>query len=286
MKPYIIIKLIIDGQELIISKTSVYRLISYDGIEAADVLLTTADNAIMDGGYIKAARIGMRDIRIKFAIHDKPQTETLRSWLIQFFKPKVKGTLYISRGGVTRRIYFCLATRPEYEQPNIVEDRLSISIVLKCPEPYFLDEFDSNPRYLTFAPVLNFPLTFLPAAGLTTGIQITSDVITINNTGDVDVGIICDISADKGSVTNPKISIDGGDFVRVITVLDQGDTLTINTRPGEKDIKINGESKFIYDITSIFFSVPVGEHTIQISADAGVTNANSSFTYALKYLGV
>lgn len=286
MNPYITFRIVIGGQELIISKTSVYRLLSYDGIEAADVILTSADNAIMDGGYVQSMRVGMRDISIKFGISDKKQTETLRPWLIKFFKPKVRGTLYVSRGGVTRRIYFYLAARPEFAQANIIQERLSVSVTLKCPEPYFLDEFDSSPQYLTFAPTLNFPLTFLPGGGLTTGIQVTSDVITINNTGDADIGIICGITADKGSITNPKISIDGGDFVRVVTVLDQGDTLTINTRPGEKDIKINGESQFLYDITSIFFSVPVGEHTIQISADAGVTNAKSSFTYALKYLGV
>lgn len=283
MTPNTSFRLVIGDDEITISSTSVYRLMDFDGIAASDITITTANNAVMDGGYIQSVRVGMRDINIQFCIADKPLIEPLRARLISFLKPKVCGALYVTRGEVTRRIYCYLATKPDFEQPNKL---LSISIVLKCPEPYFLDEFDSNPQYLTFAPVLNFPLTFLPAAGLTTGIQITSDVITINNTGDVDVGIICDISADKGSITNPKISIDGGDFVRVITVLDQGDTLTINTRPGEKDIKINGESKFIYDITSIFFSVPVGEHTIQISADAGVTNANSSFTYALKYLGV
>lgn len=283
MIPNTAFRLVIGEDEITISRTSVYRLMSFDGIAASDIDITTADNAIMDGGYVQSVRIGMRDISIQFCIADKTQIEPLRAKLISFLKPKVRSTLYVTRGEVTRRIYCQLATKPEFEQPNTL---LSVSIVLKCPEPYFLDETDTNFRYLVFAPALNFPLTFLPAAGLTTGIQITSDVTTINNTGDVDIGIICDITADKGDVTNPRISLDGGDFVRVITVLEQGNKLTISTRPGEKDIKINGESKLLYDITSIFFSIPPGEHTLQISADAGVTNANASYTYALKYLGV
>lgn len=286
MNPYITFRFVIGSEELIISKESVYRLISYDGIEAADYELNVIGNAILDGGYVQSARISTRSINVTFKIHDKKQTETLRSWLIKFLKPKTEITLYVSRGGVTRRIYGYLPIKPDFSQQNIIEDRLQISVDLLCPQPYFLDETDTSPRYLTFVPTLNFPLTFLPGKGLTTGIQITSDIIGINNTGDAPIGIICEITADKGSITNPQISIDGAEYVKVIKVLEIGDTLTINTNPGKKDILFNGESEFIYDVTSAFFSVPVGEHEIIISADVGVTNANSSFTYALKYLGV
>lgn len=283
MIPNTAFRLVIGEDEIIISRTSVYRLMSFDGIAAADIDVTTVNNAIMDGGYVQSVRIGMRDINIQFCIADKAQIEPLRAKLISFLNPKAQGTLYVTRSNITRRIYCQLATKPEFEQPNAL---LSVSVVLKCPQPYFLDETDTSPQYLTFVPTLNFPITFLPSAGMTTGIQITSDIITINNTGDAEIGIICEITADKGSITNPKITIDGVEYVRVIKALEIGDSLTINTNPGKKDIQFNGASEFIYDITSIFFSVPVGEHTIQISADAGVTNANSSFTYALKYLGV
>ncbi len=286
MDPYITFRFVISEQELIISKSSVYRLLDYDGIESADVDLTIIDNAILDGGYVQSERIGTRPIMVLFKIDDIEQTETLRSWLIKFFKPKTSGTLYVSRGGVTRRIEFKLATKPDYNQANIMTDKLIVTVNIICPQPYFLDEFDSNPRYLTFVPTLNFPLTFLPQAKMTTGIQITSDVISLDNTGDAPIGIICEITADRGTITNPKITIDGVEYVRVIKELEIGDTLSINTNAGKKDIQFNGVSEFIYDITSIFFSVPVGEHEIQISADVGVTNAASSFTYALKYLGV
>jgi hypothetical protein len=239
----------------------------------------------MDGGYVQSARIGMRTIDITFSVSDIDQSETLRQQLISFLKPKVKGTLYVSRNGVTRRIDCYLAARPDFNQPRLF-DWLQVSITLNCPQPYFLDETDTTVRHLVFIPTLNFPVTFLPGGGLTVGVQIVSDTTTINNTGDDDIGIICEIRADKGSITNPKISIDSVNYVRIIKVLNVGDTIEINTRPGEKDVKLNGVSDFIYDITSVFFAVPPGEHTITITADAGAVNAASEYTYALKYLGV
>lgn len=286
MNPYIIFRLVLGGQELIISKASVYRLVNYDGIEAADYDLTVVGNAVTDGGYIQSARIGARNISVTFMIHDKAQTETLRSWLISYLKPKVEGTLYVSRNGVTRRIACQLATKPDFTQANIIDDRLAVSINLICPQPYFLDENDTVVRHLVFMPTLNFPLTFLPGGGVTVGVQIVSDTTVIENTGDTDIGIVCEITADKGAITNPKISIDSVNYVRVIKVLEIGDSIEINTNPGEKDIKYNGVSNFIYDITSVFFSVSPGTHTITITADAGANNAASEYTYALKYLGV
>jgi hypothetical protein len=278
--------LILNGLSLLIDSDGDYRLLSHSGIEAADYDVVMVDNAILDGGYVQSERIRARSISIEFMISDMTQAETLRAALISFFKPKLTGTLYVSRGGVTRRIYCKLASRPEFSQQHINVDPLRVTINLICPQPYFLDELDTTVRHLVFIPTLNFPLTFFPGGGLTVGMQIVSDTTVINNTGDTDIGIICGITANKGAIINPKISIDSVNYVRIITVLDVGDTLEINTRTGEKDVKLNGVSDFLYDITSVFFAVPPGEHTITITADTGAANAASSYTYALKYLGV
>ncbi|MHB1153568.1 MAG: phage distal tail protein [Eubacteriales bacterium] len=286
MNPYIIFRLVLDNQELIISKTSVYRLISYDGIEAADIILSSEDNGNMDGGYIDSVRIGMRNILISFMISDRSQTEVLRMWLIKYFKPKIQGTLYVSRGGVTRRINCQLLSRPEYKQPNIISDRLGISINLICPDPYFLDENDTAVRISTVTPMINFPMTFFPSGGLTTGLIKISSSTSITNSGDADIGIICDITAVGGAVTNPKITIDGQEYVKVIVDLPAAHKLQVNTRKGEKDIKVDGVSVFLYDKASVFFSLVPGTHTVTITADAGVSYAAATYTYALKYLGV
>lgn len=286
MNKYISFRLVIAAGEIAINKNSVYRLLSYEGIEAADISITTATNAAYDGGYIQAVSVAMRTISITFSISDKSQTEVLRKKIIAMLKPKVKAVLYVSRGGVTRRIYGYLSARPEFYQANMMEDRLHVTVTLLCPDPYFLDERDTEVRFLSYTPTINFPLTFLPSAGLTSGIIAVTDTATIINGGENDIGIICEIDAAGGPLSNPKITLDGGDYVRVVAGMELGDVISVNTRPGEKDVTINGESVFLYDKASVFFSVPPGEHTLKISADTDIANARTKYIYSLKYLGV
>lgn len=279
-------RLVLDGLSLLINNDGDYRLLSYDGIEATDYDVLLADNANLDGGYVQAERIKARPISIEFMITDMARAEMLRASLIKFLKPKVVGTLYVTRTGVTRRISFKLATRPEFTQKYLNVDPIRISINLICPDPYFFDEDDTKVNFFTSRPRINFPMTFFPGGGLTTGLIHISDNTTIINGGDADIGIICDITALGGAVTNPKITIDGIKYVKAIVALDEGSKLQINTRPGEKNILIDGESVFLYDKASVFFAVAPGEHTVTISADAGVAYAKAQYTYALKYLGV
>ena len=125
----------------------------------------------------------------------------------------------------------------------------------------------------------------MAGVGITAGILVVTDTATLVNDGDVPVGIVCDITASGGTVTNPKITMNG-QYVRVIKTLEIGDTLSIDTNQGRKDIYFNGESQFIFDRKSVFFQLPVGENTIVVSADAGIKDAKASFTYSFKYLGV
>ena len=104
MEPKTTFRLVIGGEEIIISQSSIYRLMSFDGLAAAEITLSAISNAIMDGGYVQSARVGMRDIAIKFCIADKNQIEPLRSYLIKFLKPKARAALSVTRGGTPRRI--------------------------------------------------------------------------------------------------------------------------------------------------------------------------------------
>lgn len=285
MNPYITFVLELGGRTLTISKKSVFRLIGFDGIEASDIAIIVAENGSVDGGYIQSVQVVPRSITIEFAIADFQRTEELRLWLIKFFTPKVKGTLTVSRGGVSRRIGYNLAARPEFRQTNITQDRLLVSVSLICPDPYFYDIIPGEVRFLTYTPVASFPLTSMAAVGVTTGLMTVTDTAVVENNGDAPVGIICEITAAGGPVSNPKI-LCNGNYVRVIKEMTMGDTVKVDTRERRKNIYVNGNSEFIFDRTSVFFSLPVGKNTLTISADTGLTNAATTVSYTLKYYGV
>ena len=287
MKPYIKITISIGNRLVTIAKDSVYRLPQggITGIESADLEAILTEYAAMDGGYLEAVKVPPRTIGLSFVINDRTRTEELRNDLISFFSPKKPGTLTIERGSRKRKIGFYLSERPQFVQDNIISDKLRVNLSLICPDPYFQDVSPSVVNFMHPLPLLTFPFNSVAGVGITAGILVVTDTATLVNDGDVPVGIVCDITASGGTVTNPKITMNG-QYVRVIKTLEIGDTLSIDTNQGRKDIYFNGESQFIFDRKSVFFQLPVGENTIVVSADAGIKDAKASFTYSFKYLGV
>lgn len=287
MKPYIKITISIGNRLVTIAKDSVYRLPQggITGIESADLEAILTEYAAMDGGYLEAVKVPPRTIGLSFVINDRTRTEELRNDLISFFSPKKPGTLTIERGSRKRKIGFYLSERPQFVQDNIISDKLRVNLSLICSDPYFQDVNPSVVNFMHPLPLLTFPFNSVAGVGITAGILVVTDTATLVNDGDVPVGIVCDITASGGTVTNPKITMNG-QYVRVIKTLEIGDTLSIDTNQGRKDIYFNGESQFIFDRKSVFFQLPVGENTIVVSADAGIKDAKASFTYSFKYLGV
>lgn len=287
MRPYITITVTIGSEHIRIAKDSIYRLPQggVEGIESTELEAVITEYASMDGGYSEGVKIPPRPIRLSFVVDDLRQTEEVRNRLIAFFSPKKHGTLTIERGGKKRKIDFVMAEGPRFIQNNIVLDKLRVELSLVCPDPYFRDVNPSKVNFMHPVPLLTFPFNSIAGGGITTGILTVTDTATLVNDGDVPVGIICDITASGGTVTNPRITMNG-QYVRVIKTLDIGDTLKINTIQGSKGISVNGVNRFIFDRKSVFFQLPVGESTITISADAGVKDAKASFEYSFKYLGV
>lgn len=286
-RPYIKLIINIGAEQVIIAKDSVYRLLEggVSGIEAANLEAVMSEYADMDGGYLEAVRIPPRHISVLFSISDKTQTESLRKKLIAFFSPRKAGTLIIERANRSRKIGFYLSEEPEFIQKNIIEDRLHVRVSMVCPEPFFEDVTPTTINFMKPLPLLTFPFNSVAGVGITAGVLEITDTTTLVNNGDMPVGIICDILANGGTVTNPKITMNG-QYVRVIKTMEIGDTVQIDTNKGQKNIYYNGESQFIFDRKSVFFQLPVGTNTIVISADAGIKDAKASFTYSFKYLGV
>lgn len=286
-RPYIKLIIKIGSEQIIIARDSVYRLLEggVAGIESANLEAVMSEYAAMDGGYIDAVRVPPRHISVLFAVDERKQTEELRKKLIAFFSPRKQGTLIVERANRSRKIRFYLGEQPEFVQDNIINDRLHVRVNMICPDPYFEDVTPTTVNFMKPLPLLTFPFNSLAGVGITAGVLEITDTATLVNNGDMPVGIICDITANGGTVTNPKITMNG-QYVRVIKTMEIGDTIQIDTNKGKKNIYFNSESQFIFDRQSIFFQLPVGENTIVISADAGIKDAKASFTYSFKYLGV
>lgn len=263
MDPAITIVYEIGSSSITISKTSIYRLLAIDGLEAADIEINMADSATADGGYVMSERVISRTIVMSFVIFDQLQTETYRSALIGFLKPKVEGTLTITRNGVTRKIKCRMAIRPEFKQANIISDQLVVTVSMICSDPYF---------YATTAITVN---------------ETSSNKSAITNPGDVPCGFIATITATGGPVVNPAVYLTGNyDVVYMEKTLANTDIARISTVPGDCFVEYEGEETFLYGISSTFFLLPEGESTINYDADSGTSFIVGKVTYTPRYLGV
>lgn len=283
----ITLELTLNGQMIRIAKNSVYRLLEggIQGIEAPEYAIEDEKLAYADGAYIVGTQVMPRHITISFGIADRTNSEAFRRKLIRQLVPKTPGSLVVERSGVRRKIDFMLENAPEFQQDNIIDDDLHVTLNLYCADPYFRDEQDTTIDFKKIAPLFTFPFNSIAGVGVTAGIYTIYNQATIVNSGDVPIGVIVDITAKGGTVTNPQISLDT-EYVRALQILQPEDQLRINTNDGQQSILLNQQPKFIFDRRSIFFQLPVGTNHIEISADAHVDHIQSSFTYALKYLGV
>ncbi len=94
-----------------------------------------------------------------------------------------------------------------------------------------------------------------------------------------------DIRADNGDIVNPRVSV-GDDYVEYLRTVPEDSMLSISTVKGAKNITLDGAPSNFYERGSVFFQLPVGRHSITISAQAGLEYAVGAIVYRLKYLGV
>lgn len=249
------------GTTFTVSKTTDYRLMGYSGLEASDYENDIADNAVGDGSYYQSSRVVARSISVSFMVVDASKTASGRTAIMSFFKPKLLGSLAVTRGAITRKIGFCLSGI-EFINPDSSVPKLRVTINLICPDPYF---YATTP-------------TVVAAVGR---------VATINNPGDVECGFVCTITAAE-AIPGPyveKYPTPDGRIEMDLTMANT-DVLIISTVPGSKYVTFEGSISYDYLVTSTFFYLDVGSNVIIVYTAAAPANASASYSFVPRYLGV
>ena len=70
LSPQLSFTLEIGGKTLKLGRGSVYRWLSYSGIEASDIQLDTVERAQLPGAFVQSRRVGPRTITITFSVSD------------------------------------------------------------------------------------------------------------------------------------------------------------------------------------------------------------------------
>lgn len=166
-------------------------------------------------------------------------------------------------------------------------------IEVLCDDPLFTDASDTTVGVATWEPKFVFPLQFdLAGDTMVFGLRSASQVVQVQNDGDVKTGVLITFKA-SGTVIGPKIiNISTQEHIQVNTTLLNGELLTVDTRgrvPLVRKIASSGAVTNVINLvtdSSKFFKLPLGLSNFSYTATSNVDSLEVSVSYVNRYLEV
>ncbi|MBQ7983378.1 MAG: phage tail family protein [Clostridia bacterium] len=295
----LMLSLTIGGKTIFIGgEDTPYQLLSsgFSGGEGAEAVLSLLEHAQLDGSAVVSRRVAGRALTLLFEIADYANRETYRTALLSFFRPGADGILTVKRtcgGSTAERSIGCTLSGCVTMTQETLSSYIRVRVPLYCADPYFSSETDVLSLKKTSEPLLTFPLTVTEDSGATAGMVSVGDTILLDNDGDVPAGFHLQLTAsDRDSenacvIINPTLTrAEDGAFIRILTTLNHGDTLTVSTFPGAKYVLKNGGTCLLFDRESTFFPLLCGRNTLCLSADASNGNLEAELSYRMRWFGV
>lgn len=274
------------GESITLKQNRPYFLTKIDGTGNIRQTVNTFKAPDQDGAFYISSTLDMRNITLEGTIvaNTPDEAYTRRQRLLQIFSPKLRGTL-LYRGRqiscVVEEAGFSVSSRQKI--PNFF-------ISLLCPSPFFETLDEIREELASWIPMFEFELE-IPEDGMEFGARQPSQIITVDNIGDVSCG--CEIVFRAlGAVTNPELlNIDTGEYIRLLTTMSANDELRVYTHfAGKRVVSVNGQTVTnafsLLDTGSVFFQLTAGVNTLRYDASVNMDLLEVSVYFRPQFLGV
>lgn len=274
------------GESITLKQSRPYFLTKIDGTGNIRQTVNTFKAPDQDGAFYISSTLDMRNITLEGTIiaNTPDEAYTRRQRLLQIFSPKLHGTL-LYRGRqiscVVEEAGFNVSSRQRI--PNFF-------ISLLCPSPFFETLDEIREELASWIPLFEFEFE-IPMSGMEFGMRQPSQIITVENIGDVSCG--CEIVFQAlGTVTNPELlNIETGEYIRLLTTMSAGDELRVYTHfAGKRVVSVNGSTVTnafpLLDTGSVFFQLAAGINTLRYDASVNMDLLEVSIYYRPQFLGV
>ena len=272
----------ITGDILRLTRNNSYAITGVTGLTPVAANINTSATGINDGETYNSARLGYRNIVITlYFTHD---IEKNRIKLYDYFQTKQFCTLYFSN--YSRDV--CIDGYVETFECDLfsVSETAQISII--CPNPYFKSVSEIVNSSSVIISNFEFPTEFNTVESSTTS---ENNNVIIPNSGDVTAGM--DIVMNfTGAVTNPVIrNAATGEYFRLNRDFVSDDVVTVNTRNGEKSVKLTRLGVDFNIINALdagasWLQLRRGNNTLYFNADSGVDHMTVTFKHTDLFAGV
>jgi len=261
-------------------------LTKLDGVGRIRQTINTFQAPKQDGAFYISSTLDMRNITIEGTILAKSVEDSFeyRKQLLRIFTPKLRGTLLYRN----RRIS-CIVEEAAFAMGNVTRAP-AFFISLLCPSPFFESLEEVRAELASWEDNFSFPLE-ITTPGIELGIRQPSQIITIENEGDVPCG--CEIIFKAvGSVNTPELlNIDTGEYIRINTEMSAGQEIHIYTHfAGKRVISIIGTTEsnafLLLDVGSTFLQLSAGRNTLRYDASENIDLLEVTVLYRPQFLGV
>ena len=278
------------GESVSFSHASIYHVNMNDVSGLSDVrnAIYSINSMGQDGDTYLGNRIESREIEIVGSIKErnKDQMREYRRRLNRVLNPQYAATLTYQYGDFVRVIDCKVDNAPVFTRKAIFQD---FTIQLLCLNPFWRKESKTRDNIATWIGGLEVPVEIVP--GWEIGYRQPSLIVNVYNDGDVQAGIRVEFRA-LGMVTNPALlNVDTQEFIKLNYTMEAGDTLTVSTGYGEKEVTLKHggivTDAFRYlDVDSSYLQLSVGDNLFRYSAEGNLENLEVSIYHDDLYLGV
>lgn len=272
------------GEVLQLTQNDAYSIKSVIGLDPPDAIINTTRNAGQDGSRYNSSYLDNRVITITLAVNYPAEANRIQ--LYKYFRSKLPVTLYYSNG--SRDVF--INGYVQSMQVAYFDKKETVQITILCPDTLFSGQGYGYANMSNILDEFEFPFS-IAEEGIPFSDILAAQEKNVINYGDIETGALITIEA-RGTVENPEIfNSETAAYMMIQTDLEEGDLVTINTRPGQKSITLNRAGV----ITSLIGSLTEGSTWLQLLpgdnifgayADTGLEYMDVNFEVIYKYQGV
>jgi hypothetical protein len=216
------------GDQLQFGAGSPFTITDIQGLNPPYATINTSQIALIDGSKYNSAKVNPRQINLAFAIEYSAAYNRIQMYKVL----KAKQWIRFMYTGDQRDVYI-----DGYIQSIDIayfEMKQIVTVSILCPAPFFKEAQIIVNELKNIISAFHFPFASTASPQLVMGYYSNDAGITIENTGDLECGLIIELYA-RSAVSNPKIfNYITQDFIGVNYSMQTGDLITIDTRKGEK----------------------------------------------------
>jgi len=275
-----------NGERLTLRQARPFFLTRAEGLGRTRQTISTFKAPEQDGAFFIASTLDMRNITLEGTLvaRDLEDTYAQRARFLRVLSPKAQGML-VCRG---KRVA-CVVEEAGFVTSSR-ERAPSFFISLLCPSPFFEALNEIREELAAWMSAFSFALE-IPFEGFELGYRQPSQIMTLDNAGDVACGCRIVFRA-LGTVRDPDITnMNTGQYLRINKTLDPGEEIHVHTSFAGKrvlsvDERTEANAFSFLDTGSTFLQLAPGRNTLRYGAAENMDLLEVSVYHRPQYLGV